>query len=75
MYSKTAKIFKALTYEDIQRSLHKSDALRILGEDYSEREVQRLLVKYFGGNIESFEFINFDKFRIASYFHDNEGFL
>lgn len=75
MYRKSAKIFKALNYEDIQRSLHISDALQLLSETYSEREMQRLLVKYFGGKIENFEFINFNKNKIASYFHDNEGRL
>lgn len=75
IYSKTAKVFKALTYEDIQRCLQRSDALQILSETYSEREMQRLLVKYFSGKIDKFEFINFNKERIASYFHDNEGDL
>ena len=67
-YNKNAKIYKTVKYEDIYRGVNKKDVEDTLADTYAEGEVQRLIEKYFDGDIESLEFINYNPQRLLNNF-------
>lgn len=74
-YNKSNKIIKTITFEDVYRCLEKSEAKRMLSNATAEQEMEKLLVKYFGGSIQRVEFINYDAERIVRSFHSPSGSL
>lgn len=74
-YNKSNKIIKSVTFEDVYRCLEKTEAKRMLSDTTAEQEMERLLVKYYGGAMQKVEFINYDAERIVRSFHSPSGHL
>lgn len=71
MFNKNSRSFKALTFEDIQRCLDRSDAVDLLSDPYAANEMTRLLTQYYGA-VGKVKYINFDPEGLAAPFFHNQ---
>lgn len=74
-YNKSASNIRAITFDDIYRCLEKNDAKEMLNDTYAENEMKKLLTKYYGGNIDKIEYINYSVGKIVDSFHSVSGTL
>jgi hypothetical protein len=58
-------VIKAITFDDVYRCLEKNDAKEMLNDTYAEFEMKKLLIKYYGGEINKIEYINYNPERIV----------